>query len=233
VSAILRSEILKVLTVRTFLWIAVANAAFVLLGALAVVLSAGSLESAEDDRSAAQLAAVSVLLALVGGILVMAGEATHGTITQTLLVTPVRERVLFAKAAVAAALGLALAAIAELLILAIVSELNVHNARLVLLGILIAAPLSGALGVGLGAIFQGQGAAIAVSLIWLLVGESFASLLRGDTEKFTPGRSFGSLASGLESQEGMLGMTGGGVAAAVWTVVFLAAGVLVFKGRDV
>jgi ABC-2 type transport system permease protein len=233
VSALLRSEILKIMTVRTFLWVALANAALVFVAALSVTLSTGSIQSAEDDRSAAQIATVSLLMALIGGIFVMAGEATHGTITQTLLVTPVRERVFLAKAVVAACLGLALAVMSELLVLAVLAELDVHNARLVLLGVLIGAPLAGALGVGLGAIFHGQGAAIAISLIWLLIGEGFVALLRGDSEKYSPGRAFGSLVSGVTSQEGLLGVTGGGVVAAIWTAVFLAAGAATLMGRDV
>ena len=231
-SALARSEALKVLTVRTFLWLALANAALVFAAALSVAVSQ-SLVSAEDDRSAAQTASAAIILALIGGILVMAGEVTHGTITQTLLVTPLRERVFLAKVAVAAGVGFALAVLAEVLTI-IIAGVDLHNARGVLLGILIAAPLAGALGVGVGAIFQGQGTAIAVCLVWLLVGETFAALLRGDTEKYTPGRSFGSLVSGvLEQQEGMLGMVGGGVAAALWTVLFLVAGVLALKGRDI
>ena len=51
--------------------------------------------------------------ALIGGIIVMASEATHGTITHTLLVTPMRERVLLAKVVTAAGLGLAFGLIAE------------------------------------------------------------------------------------------------------------------------
>lgn len=230
-SAIVRSEAMKVLTVRTFLWLALANAALVFAAALSVAVSQ-SLVSAQDDRSAAQTAAAAIVLALIGGILVMAGEATHGTITQTLLVTPLRERVFFAKAAVAAGVGFALAVVSELLTI-VVAGVDLHNARGVLLGILVAAPLAGALGVGVGAIFEGQGTAISVSLVWLLVGEAFAGLLRGDSEKYTPGRAFGSLASGVGQQEGMLGMAGGGVAAVVWTLLFLVAGVLVLKGRDI
>jgi ABC-2 type transport system permease protein len=233
VSAVLRSESLKVLTVRTFLWVALANVLLVFIAALSVALTSG-IDTAEDDRAAAQIAAVAVLLALIGGILVMAGEATHGTITQTLLVTPVRERVFLAKAIIGACLGFALAVVAELIVLVVLGgDLDLHNARLVLLGVLIAAPLTGALGVGLGAIFHGQGSAIAVSLIWLLIGEGFAALLRGDTEKYTPGRAFGSLVSGVTSQEGLLGMTGGGFVAALWTAIFLAAGALALLGRDV
>jgi ABC-2 type transport system permease protein len=233
VTALLGSEVLKVRTVRTFLWVTLANAVLVFVAALSVTLSSNSITSAEDDRSAAQIAAVSLLMALIGGIIIFAGEATHGTITQTLLVTPVRERVFVAKIVVALCFGLVLAVIAEALTLIVVSELHVHNARLVLLGTLIGAPLTGALGVGLGAIFHGQGAAITVSLIWLLVGESIAGFLRDDLEKYTPGRAFGSLVSGVTSQEGLLGMTGGGFVAAAWTLAFVAAGVLTFVGRDV
>ena len=40
----------------------------------------------------------------------MGAEGTHGTITQTFLVAPVRERVLWAKAIVAVMLGVTLAA---------------------------------------------------------------------------------------------------------------------------
>lgn len=230
-SAIVRSEAVKVLTVRTFLWLALANAAIVFVGALSVALSQ-TLISADDDRSAAQNAAASILLALIGGILVMAGEATHGTITQTLLVTPLRERVFAAKVVIGAALGLALAVVAELLTI-VIAGADLHNARGVLLGILVAAPLAGALGVGVGAIFEGQGTAITVSLVWLLLGENFATLLRGDTEKYSPARSFGSLVSGVEHGDGVLGMAGGGAMAALWALAFLLAGVLVLKGRDI
>jgi ABC-2 type transport system permease protein len=233
VSALVHSEVLKVMTVRTFLWVTLANVSLVFVAALTVALSTGSIQSAEDDRSAAQIASVSLLMALIGGILVMAGEGTHGTITQTLLVTPIRERVFLAKAAVAACFGFALAVISEILTLAVINDLDLHNARLVLLGTLIGAPLAGALGVGLGALFHGQGSAIAVSLVWLLIGEGFAALLRGDTEKYTPGRAFGSLVSGVTSQEGLLGMTGGGFVAALWTAIFLVAGALTLLGRDV
>ena len=55
------------------------------------------------------------------------------------------------------------------------ASLDVDNARPVLVGVVIAAPLSGALGVGLGTVVHGQGTAIAISLIWLLVGENLAT----------------------------------------------------------
>jgi ABC-2 type transport system permease protein len=232
VSALLQSEVLKVLTVRSFLWLLLANVALVLAAALAQVLTS-DIHSAEDSRSAAQIASLSMLLALIGGIIVMASEATHGTITHTLLVTPVRERVVLAKVVIAAGLGLAFAVIAEVVTVVVVTDLDLHDSRLVLLGTLAGAPLAAALGVGLGAVFQSQGSAITVSLLWLLIGEGFAALLWGDSEKYTPGRAFGSLVTGVASQEGMLSMAVGGLAAALWAAVFVGVGGLVLVRRDV
>jgi ABC-2 type transport system permease protein len=230
------AELLKVRTVRMFLWIALASVALVLITAISVSASTNAIETPQDDRSVAQIAAIAVVFALISGIIVMAGEARHGTLTQTLLVSPVRERVLFTKTAVGALIGFALALLAEALVLLITvpgAGLHFHNARLVFLGVLIGAPLAGALGVGLGALVHAQGAAIALSLVWLLVGEHVAPLISRSAEKYTPGRTFGALASGDRTGEGLLGMTAGGVAAGVWAALFVTAGLLAFLGRDV
>jgi ABC-2 type transport system permease protein len=234
-TAAIRSELLKVMTIRTFMWIALVNGGLVAITAL-VGASSGSLESAEDHRSAAQIAGTALILGLIAGIIVMGGEARHGTITQTLLVTPARERVLLAKVVVGALIGLALAVSAEALVLLLLvpgASLDVGDARLVLLGILIGAPLAGALGVGLGAVVHAQGAAIGISLAWLLIGESLAPSVSESATKYTPGRAFGALASGDRTADELLGMVGGGVAAALWAVVLVAAGLLALLGRDV
>ena len=235
-AALLRSEVVKILTIRGLLWIALANLGLLLITALSVSASGGTINSASDDRGVAQMAAVSVLFALIGGIVIMAGEATHGTITQTLLVTPLRPRVLAAKALVAAAVGFVLAVVSEVLMLAITvpgASLDVDNAQPVLLGVVIAAPLAGALGVGLGAVVHGQGASIAISLIWLLVGENLSTLVLEDGAKYTPGRAFAALTSGDRTGDELLGMLQGGVVTVAWTSAFLAAGVLALAGRDV
>jgi ABC-2 type transport system permease protein len=235
-AALLRSEVVKILTIRGLLWIALANLGLLLITAFSVSASGGTINSASDDRGLAQMAAVSVLFALIGGIVIMAGEATHGTITQTLLVTPLRPRVLAAKALVAAAVGFVLAVVSEVLMLAITvpgASLDVDNAQPVLVGVVIAAPLAGALGVGLGAVVHGQGASIAISLIWLLVGENLSTLVLEDGAKYTPGRTFAALTSGDRTGDELLGMVQGGVVTVAWTCAFLVAGVLALVGRDV
>jgi ABC-2 type transport system permease protein len=235
-SRLLRAELLKIRTVRTFLWIALADVALVLITAVSVAASESAIHGPEDDRAIAHIAAVAIVLALIGGIVVVGGEAKHGTITQTLLVTPVRESVLLVKAAVAAVIGLALAVLSEALVLAITipgAGLDVDNARRALVGILIAAALAGALGAGLGAVVHAQGAAITISLVWLLVGENLVAVVSGSATKHTPGRTFAALASGEPTGGDLLGMGAGAVGAGVWTALFLAAGLLTFLGRDV
>jgi ABC-2 type transport system permease protein len=235
-SRLLRAELLKIRTVRTFLWIALADVALVLITAVSVAASESAIHGPEDDRAIAHIAAVAIVLALIGGIVVMGAEAKHGTITQTLLVTPVRESVLLVKAAVAAAIGLALAVLSEALVLAITipgAGLDVDNARLALVGILIAAALAGALGAGLGALVHAQGAAITISLVWLLVGENLVAVVNESATKHTPGRTFAALASGERTAGDLLGMGAGAVGAGVWTALLLAAGLLAFLGRDV
>jgi len=231
-----RSELLKVGTIRTLVWLAVAEVGLVLIAAVSVAASSGPLESPADHRSVARIAAISLVFALIAGIIVMAGESTHGTITQTLLVTPVRERVLAAKAALAALLGFVLAMIAVLLVLAITvpgASLDLHEARLVFLGILVGAPLAGMLGVGFGAVVRSQGSGIGMSLLWLLLGENVVTLMSQTVAKVTPGRAFAALVSGERSSGDLLGMGAGAAASVAWTAVLCAVGLFVFLGRDV
>ena len=234
-SRLLGSEVLKVRTIRTFLWIALGNIVVVLITAISVAAASGSLQGDDDHRGAAQIAGSAVILALISGIIVMGGEARHGTITQTLLVTPVRQRVVLAKVAVAAAIGLLLALLAEALVLFVLvpASLDLDKAGGVFVGILIGAPLAAVLGVGLAAAVHAQGAAIGISLGWLLIGEALMPAISETATKYTPGRAFGALASGVRHGDEVLGMVGGGVAAAVWTGLFVAAGLLALLGRDV
>jgi ABC-2 type transport system permease protein len=235
-SALLRSELLKMGTIRTLLWLALATMGLVVIASISVAASTAAIRTPADDRAVAQIASIAVVFSLIVGIIVMAGEFTHGTVTQTLLATPVRERVVLAKAVVAAAIGAGLAVLAELLVLAITvpgASLDVHNARLVFLGVLVAAPLVGVLGVGLGGVVKSQGSGIAFSLVWLLVGENIVRLISESVARYSPGSAFAALTSGERTAHELLGMGAGAAASVAWTVVFVGLGLLVFVGRDV
>lgn len=232
-----RSELLKVGTIRTLAWLAVAEVGLVLIAAVSVAASSGPLESAADHRSVARIAAVSLVFALIAGIIVMAGESTHGTITQTLLAAPVRERVVAAKVIVAAAIGLALAVLAELLAIVIGAPggvLHVSDTQLVFVGTLIGAALAGMVGVGVGTVFRGQGSAIAVSLLWLLIGESVLAAAVRHGVRFFPGHAFAATVTGTRAgSEDVLGTWPAVVVAVGYAVVSVAVGTALLSRRDV
>jgi len=141
-----------------------------------------------------------------------------------------------AKAIVAALIGIVFALVAELLVLAITvpgASLDFHNARLVFLGILLASPLASVLGVGLGGAVKSQGSGIAVSLVWLLIGEHIVLLISESASRYSPGRTFAALASGERASHVLLGMSAGAAVSVAWALAFVAFGLLVFVGRDV
>jgi ABC-2 type transport system permease protein len=238
VSRLVRAEVVKLRTVRSLLWVTLGMLALVGISVISVVASSGAIESAADDRSVARISAIAVLFAMLLGIIVMGAEGTHGTITQTFLVAPVRERVLAAKAIVAAVAGVALAVVAEVLTLLVAGpgiSLSVHNARYVLIGVVIASAAAGALGVGLGAVYHRQGPAIITAFLWLLIGESVLAIALHDRVRFLPGHVFAAAVAGTRgsSQTDLLGAWPGVFGAVLWAVGFLAAGAAFLARRDV
>ena len=119
-----------------------------------------ALESEEGFVDTLESATIAVFLALLYGVVGIAGEYRHGTITPTFLATPIRERVLGAKLVVYAGAGLLLGAFALLLALAMAlpwfAAKNIdyfladRDVALFVVGLLAAATLWGALGVAYG-----------------------------------------------------------------------------------
>ena len=108
------AELLKVRTTRLFLWLGLLTLA---LETLVISLHVGkdslaSLGEPRQQRDVVSIAAVSALISLILGIVASAGEYAHGTISQTFLVAPVRERVAAAKLIAGALAGSILAVIA-------------------------------------------------------------------------------------------------------------------------
>jgi hypothetical protein len=238
VSRLVRAELVKLRTVRSGLWIAIGTLGLVGISAVSVVASSGTIENAGDDRSVARISAIAVLFALVLGIVVSGGEGTHGTITQTFLVAPVRERVLFAKALVAAAVGVALGVLAEALTLVVAvpgASLSLHNSRLVLVGVLIACGAAAALGAGLGALYHRQGPALISAFVWLLIAESVLAIGLHSRVKYLPGHVFAAAVSGTRppSTNDVLGTWPGAVGSMLYAAAFVFAGGVFLLRRDV
>jgi ABC-type transport system involved in multi-copper enzyme maturation permease subunit len=212
--------------------------ALVGISVISVVASTDAIESAARDRSVARISAIAVVFALMQGIIVMGAEGSHGTITQTFLVAPVRERVLAAKALVAAVVGAGLAVAAELLTVVVAVpglSLSLHEARYVWIGVVIGGAAAGALGVGVGALFHRQGPAIITAFLWLLIGESVLAIALRDGVRFLPAHVFAATVAGTvhSTENDLLGAWAGAFGAVLYTAGFLVAGGALLSRRDV
>jgi ABC-2 type transport system permease protein len=243
VTRLVGSEALKVVTTRLLLWLGL-----LLLGLELLVIalhvsqdSLNSLAEARNQRDVVSIAAASALISLIVGIVLSAGEFTHGTVAPTFLVTPARERVVAAKLVVGALAGATLAAAAAAFawglaaLLLSLRSVPLHlgsGATLSLLfGTIAAAAIAGALGVGFGSITRRQTAAIVVSFVWLLVVEPLLAI--AGVQRYAPGHALASVVEG-GTQSGELLSFGVGLALSlVYVLGFAVAGTLVVKGSDV
>jgi ABC-2 type transport system permease protein len=244
-NALISTELFKLRTARST-W------GFLLGGvALGALLGAATSATAGEDAaaalgSAANMANILGVSALPGvvmlilGILATAGEYQHHTITQTFLTTPDRGRVMGAKLAALALLGLPvaatvmgtalLAALPRLLTAAdSVDLLNAEVARTVG-GNLLAAVLLGVLGAGLGALLRNQLATVILVVGWSLVGEGILSIVAGqDAVRWFPGAVAQSVIAG---GDGELALLPAAVALAAYAAVLAAASLTTLR-RDI
>jgi len=170
-----------------------------------------------------------------------AGEYAHGTINHTFLAAPRRERVVAAKLVAAALAGVGLAAFAELVTWPIAAawisskpvpfQLATHPILTAYLGILAAAALSGAIGVGLGAVLRRQTAAIVLTLIWLLVAEPVFALT--GSQGFMPGHAIAAVVDAGSHGEGVLDFAPGLLLALGYASLFAAVGTFAVVRSDV
>jgi ABC-type transport system involved in multi-copper enzyme maturation permease subunit len=181
---LVRAEFIKLRTTRLVYGLAAAMAAFAVLTVAANISDRQGAPPLSADSLPMLVGGPVTLLsgaALLLGILGMAGEFRHQTVTQTFLVTPNRGRVVAAKLVAYPLAGIALA----LAILALTATVaagwlaakgitpSLLDARLgrVLVGAVLAAGLCGLVGVGVAALVRNQVAALVGVLVWVLVVE--------------------------------------------------------------
>jgi ABC-2 type transport system permease protein len=242
---LVRAELAKLRTTRTVYGVAAALAAFAALTVAANVTDRQGAPPLTAGSLAPIVGAPATLLsgaALLLGILAMAGEFRHHTITQTFLVTPDRGRVVGAKLLAAALAGTALAAATLAVTTAVavtwltakgvaVSLLDADLGR-VLAGTMLAAGLCGLAGVGLGALVRNQVAALVGALLWAAVVEGLLlNLLHAPgLARWLPSAA----AAALTSPGGEhLPRWGGGLLFAAYGLAFALAGTRFVVRRDV
>jgi ABC-2 type transport system permease protein len=245
-SALLNAELLKLRTTRA--WIGYVSALVLVsgLGAAGTVGTANEPDFGQDyfQRDVLVTALFGGFIALLVGVATVTAEWRHGTITRTFLVTPRRERVLFAKQTALVILGALLAVLALAVTLAVaVVWLAFESSSFVFDGevagligrIVLAAALWGALGVGVGAVIQSQTPALVIAILWVVVAEALIQSLLGliDLETvadYLPGQALGALEEGVE--DGLRPWVGGAVGLA-WVLAFGALGYVRMTRRDV
>jgi ABC-2 type transport system permease protein len=178
-----RTELLALWTVRIPWVLMAATVTATLVMAVTPVIGAGMEGAASIGTSAAMLAVLDAtgrgsVVVLLFGVLTVAAEFRHGTATVTFLHTPRRARVIAAKAMAVMVVGTALAVVNLATALAVgmptgAVQLSMVNGDILLrvLGLLLAYPLYGLLGVGTGALLIYQPVAVVLPLTWLLLVE--------------------------------------------------------------
>lgn len=246
---LIRTELLKLRTTRTVYWMLLGMLAFATLSVVGILATAGRVEGTAELgtdkglRTVINASSVGWVFVLVLGILAVTGEYRYGTITQTFLTTPYRGLVVASKLVAAAACGLAFAVAAALVTLAVAlpwlasKDIEVSlldpDVTTVLLGVLVANSLYGALGVGVGALVRNQVAAVVIGLAWGFVVEGLLINVVPEVGKWLPAGAASALTRRVTERGELLPMWAGGLLFAAYAVAFAIVGSRLVIRRDV
>ena len=262
-SALIRSELLKLRTVRTTGWLLALTA---LLTALVVVLQVVQIVTNHPHFAPGSNQALRTVLGGVGtsgghlimlclGILSLGGEFRHGTITPTLLAAPRRPYLVGAKLAAITLVGLVFAAVALVLAVAIAvpwlagtgyhPQLGDGEFWLQLLGNFLVLVLYGLIGFGVGVLIRNQIVAIVLSIVWVYILEPILTIVTARWVKpvapYMPSSAAASLervfippdAQNTDFLPHYLPMWGGGLVLLAYALVFTVVGSAFVLSRDV
>jgi hypothetical protein len=245
---LLRAELLKLRTTRILLWSLAATLALVPLTIALAVYGAGGtdgpvLDSSEGVRNVMAAGGSGALMLLVVGIMSMAGEFRHRTITSTVLITPDRTRIVAAKLAAVAITGAAFTVLAAALTLAIALPwlsardvdpgAHVDDVVWPLVGAMAATVVSGLVGVGLGALVRNQTAAVTLALVWTLTVESALVAALPEVGRWLPGGASSALTGVSTPDSGLLPLWAAALLLAAYGLAFAGAGVRLTARRDI
>ena len=243
-NGLIRAEAIKLMTTRTAVGLVAGATAVAGLGAFSTIMSAESANLGGPLRAQNFFLLASInlsMFALVIGIRSFTDEFRYGSIVPTLLLTPSRSRVLFAKVVTSAVAGVAMAAVAmtaTVLLAALLmnlkgTSLNLQASDIAALGgLMVAAGLWSAAGAAVGAIVRHQVPAIVGALIWVLLLENLGSGLLGDAGRFLPGQAAHALAQATRAGP-LLSPPAGALLLLAYVTAVSAIGLLLASRRDV
>ncbi len=242
----IRSELLKLVTVRTSLFFALAAAGFVALVLTIQAATAGGefmgpLSDAATQRALFLTAGAAPLIAIVFGCLGVTSELRHHTIVSTLLVDASRIRVITAKTIATLLAGAGLGAIAVavsivgtgLILLVTGTSLSVEIVDVVAAGAgtIGGAALGAVFGLGIGGVVRNQALAVGAVLILMLAIEPLVTSLLPDVGPWLPSALVTVLA---EAQTGgPIGLAAAAITLAGYALVTTVGAALTLQHADV
>jgi len=235
------NEMVKLRTVRSPLYLLLIAQAIIVIGVSGAFASGSAPASVVVVRAVAHVGLTS-LFALVLGVLMMAGEYRHRTITDTFLSTPRRGIVVSTKLAVAATVGVLFGIVGSCTALlsswvwAVFKDVpfDWSSASLwqTLGGDVVWNALFAAIGVGIGALIRNVAGAVAAALAWLALVEGLVGQLLGESlARWLPFQA-GSALGRLPLNDSLAQWTGGVVLVA-YSLIFAIVAVAVSVRRDV
>lgn len=242
-TALIRSELAKLATLRTPRWVLLAQVALLAMAASGAVVSgaltASKLATGDGLRQLLEHGGVVAIMSLAVGITLSAGEFRHGTVVDTFLTEPRRERVVAAKLAAGALAGLVVGVVVAGATLAIGAawcsakgvDMNWSIGWRSGVGVVLWQALYLVIGVAIGAIVRAQAAAVVAAVAWLSVAEAALSQLVSPVGRWLPATA--ATALGYAPDDRLLSQLGGGLVLAGWTALAGLVAVVVTTRRDV
>jgi ABC-2 type transport system permease protein len=235
-TALLRGELIKVVTTRTLLGYAALGLALAIANALIVTLSEDLTTVPEKQQAIAGLPMLLILFGLVGA----AGEYRHRTAAPAAVAAGGRRgRLLLARAGAYALSGLMLGALAAAVTLAVGlpllsgepgPALGSGEIAAVASGSVVGAALCAIVGVAAGALVRSQVAGVVGALILMFVATPLLLHVNETAAELTP---FGAaLALAGDPTADKLSWGSAGLVLAAWTVPLLLAATVVERRRD-
>jgi ABC-2 type transport system permease protein len=242
----MRSEFRKLSTVRGPWLLLAAGPLVVLAGVTGLVQSGGNVHDPATQQTALAHVGLAAVFTLMFGILAVAGEYRHGTITDTFLSFPRRRPVIVAKLTVYGLIGGLAGVVSSLTAVAAAAawwaakggsfQLSSAGTWRTLGGGVAVSIGFALIGVGLGALVRNLVAAVAAALAWIALVEGIAGQLLGSgLARWLPFYASESLdrATLTASAARLLPQWGGGLVLLGYAAAFAVAAVLTTLNRDV
>ena len=242
---LIRTEVLKLRTVRSPWLLLAASPLLVVAGISGLVVSGGNLHDPTMQGQALAHVGLTSVFTVAFGILAVAGECRHKTITDTYLSTPARGRVIAAKLAVYAVFAALSGVVSSLIGVGVAAAWWAdkgaafawgNSAMWTTIGGGVAWNAAfAAIGVGVGALIRSLVGAIAAALAWIALVEGVVGQLIGGLARWLPfnaGQALGAAAKPMMAHD-LLPRWGGGAVLAIYTLAFAAVALATSMRRDV